>query len=86
MTERELYDWRRYIEQKGMPNQRIEFLLARILMILDLAYMKKPGTEGHLSDYLPGAKPRSKTEQATRALEGAFGGAGIVIKRKKRGR
>ena len=86
MTERELHDWRRYIEQRGLPQQRIEYLLARILMILDLAHMKKPGTEVDLADYLPGAKPKSKVERASRALEGAFGGAGIVLKRRKRGR
>lgn len=86
MSERELYDWRRYIEQRGLPQQRIEYLLARILMILDLAHMKKPGTEVSLADYMPGAKPKSKAEQASRSLEGAFGGMGIVIKRRKRGR
>lgn len=85
LSERELYDWRRYIAQKGLPMQRLEYLLGRILMILDLVHMKKPGTQGHLSDYLPGATPVPKRERASRSLDAAFGGAGIVIKRRKRG-
>lgn len=86
MTEGELRQWGRYAAQKGLPMQRLEYLLARSLMILDLVHMRKPGTEGHLADYLPGAKAVSNKERAGRSLESAFGGAGIVIKRRKRGR
>ncbi len=86
MSERELRTWARYTQQKGLPMQRLEFLLARILMINDLVHMKKPGTEGHLADYLPGAKPVERHERAGRAMDGAFKTTGgIVIKRRKRG-
>lgn len=85
MTERELRDWGRYVQQKGLPMQRLEYLLARSLLILDLAHMQKPGTEVHFADYLPGAKPVTNRERASRSLGAAFGGAGIVIKRRKRG-
>lgn len=84
MMESELRMWGRYVEQKGLPMMRLEHLLARILMILDLVHMRKPGTEGRVTDYLPGAKLVTDAERAGRALAEAFGGNGIVIKRKKK--
>jgi hypothetical protein len=80
MRESEVRDWARYIKMKGLPMQRIEHLLARILMILDLAHMKKPGTMAYLSDYMPGAKQVSQGERVIRQLAGAFG-PGIVVSR-----
>lgn len=81
LTEREFGEWGRYVAQKGLPMQRLEYLLARILMILDLVHMKKPGTVGNLSDYLPGAKQVSQRERVGRQLAAAFGGPGIVVSR-----
>lgn len=85
MSERELRDWDRYVQQKGLPMQRLEYLLARILLILDLVHMQKPGTEGSLADYLPGAKPVTNRDRVGRSMRDAFGGGGVVIKRRKRG-
>lgn len=71
MTERELGDWCRYADQRGMPWARLEKMLARILMILDLVHMRAPGTRAHWTDYLPG---RSEAEvqqvRLARAIEG----------------
>jgi hypothetical protein len=53
MTERELFDWSRYFAQKGSPWARVEELLARIVMILDLAHLQKPGMSVVLSEYMP---------------------------------
>jgi hypothetical protein len=80
LRESEVNDWTRYVQQKGLPMQRLEYLLARILMILDLAHMKKPGTVAYLADYMPGAKPVGQGERVLRQLEGAFG-PGIVVSR-----
>lgn len=87
ITERELGDWVRYVEQKGLPMQRLEYLLARILMVLDLAHIQKPGTRVNLADYLPGAKPVTKAERATREIEQSMANekiGGHVIKRRKK--
>jgi hypothetical protein len=81
IRESEVRDWTRYVRQKGLPMQRLEHLLARILMILDLKHMKAPGTVGYLSDYMPGAKEVKPGERVIRQLEGAFG-PGIVVSRK----
>ena len=80
MRESEVRDWTRYVRQKGLPMQRLEYLLARILMILDLVHMKKPGTVVNLADYMPGAEPVKQSEQVLRQLTGAFG-PGIVVSR-----
>lgn len=53
LTERELFDWSRYFAQKGSPWARVEELLARITMILDLVHLQRPGTTVAVSDYLP---------------------------------
>ena len=67
MSEVELFDWGRYAAQKGLPWARVEKLLARILMILDLVHMKAPGTTASLADYIPGNEP-SQREMVARAM------------------
>lgn len=70
MTERELVDWSRYAIQKGLPWARVEELLARLVMILDLVHMQPAGTRGNVVDYLPRRSAEDvQRDRVARAIE-----------------
>lgn len=78
LSGRELHDWSRYVRQRGgLPLTRIETLLARIAMSIDIGLCGISGAK--LADYLPDLE-QAEEERVVDQVETTFAVGGTVIK------
>lgn len=76
LTEREFYDFTRYARDRGgLPQQRIELMLARIAMLIDVGMCGNKNAK--LSDYLPEGERRDQVADDAEIMLG--GGAGGTV-------
>ncbi len=78
ISERDFFEAQRYAEQRGgLPQQRIEVLLAKIAMLLDVGLCGNKSAK--LQDYLPDGMREDHIADEVEVMHGG-GASGTVIK------